>query len=513
MEVDVASFQMDFPGSPIMRAAGRRISTEYGQLSGGLMRYHSAPSSMLASLVDEEFYPRDSSLSEEFEFARFLSNSLGSSSAFHSSTVRQVDEARGGSIRNEIKELQHSDPSRMIARQSPYAAAGGSDLMEDVKSAPLCAIFESGLEDSLLDNCCRDQVPSNEQVVQSSHQSTTESSCYSSLMMSGSEFSGRPQETSNLIRHRSSPAGFLSRLAMDEFTEAPIAQFSGPYMLPSFQNMPVLNSGGKNFVQGPVGTAGTGLRFSMANCLSGEGSIGENNDGVTVGTRRTKSTCEPSNSGLLRQSSSPAGLLSQLSLDGISTVCEKVSLSASSGNSSEEGIFDGRGAAASVGNYGAASWEEVGTGHTTQNAVAFGQRKRGRDIEAKILRRTSLTDSVQRYAADDTKQPNISVLPTNTSLATAVCMESLMVPCKARAKRGCATHPRSIAERVRRTKISERMRKLQELVPNMDKQTNTADMLDEAVEYIRSLQRQVQELSETRSMCNGRCQFKGHTSL
>uniref|UniRef100_A0A453L4D0 Uncharacterized protein n=1 Tax=Aegilops tauschii subsp. strangulata TaxID=200361 RepID=A0A453L4D0_AEGTS len=48
------------------------------------------------------------------------------------------------------------------------------------------------------------------------------------------------------------------------------------------------------------------------------------------------------------------------------------------------------------------------------------------------------------------------------------------VPCKIRAKRGCATHPRSIAERVRRTKISERIRKLQELVPNMEKVTNQA---------------------------------------
>lgn len=74
---------------------------------------------------------------------------------------------------------------------------------------------------------------------------------------------------------------------------------------------------------------------------------------------------------------------------------------------------------------------------------------------------------------------------------------------------------------VRRTKISERMRKLQDLVPNMDKvndlfpgiaailivkfvkihvfnfpfpwlqQTNTADMLDLAVEYIKDLQKQV----------------------
>ncbi|KAK1433374.1 hypothetical protein QVD17_10284 [Tagetes erecta] len=75
------------------------------------------------------------------------------------------------------------------------------------------------------------------------------------------------------------------------------------------------------------------------------------------------------------------------------------------------------------------------------------------------------------------------------------------VPCRVRAKRGCATHPRSIAERVRRTRISDRIRKLQELVPNMDKQTNTADMLEEAVEYVKFLQRQIQELREHQDKC------------
>ncbi|KAJ1388577.1 Myc-type, basic helix-loop-helix [Sesbania bispinosa] len=69
------------------------------------------------------------------------------------------------------------------------------------------------------------------------------------------------------------------------------------------------------------------------------------------------------------------------------------------------------------------------------------------------------------------------------------------VPCRLRAKRGCATHPRSIAERVRRTRISDRIRKLQELVPNMDKQTNTADMLDEAVAYVKFLQNQIEIFS------------------
>ncbi|CAD6228676.1 unnamed protein product [Miscanthus lutarioriparius] len=66
------------------------------------------------------------------------------------------------------------------------------------------------------------------------------------------------------------------------------------------------------------------------------------------------------------------------------------------------------------------------------------------------------------------------------------------VACRVRAKRGCATHPRSIAERERRTKISKRLKKLLDLVPNMDKQTNTSDMLDLAVDYIKELKDQVE---------------------
>lgn len=88
--------------------------------------------------------------------------------------------------------------------------------------------------------------------------------------------------------------------------------------------------------------------------------------------------------------------------------------------------------------------------------------------------------------------------------ALDVDMEKLLedsVMCRVRAKRGCATHPRSIAERVRRTRISDRIRKLQELVPNMDKQTNTADMLEEAVAYVKLLQNQIQELTEHQKNC------------
>ncbi|KAF9669506.1 hypothetical protein SADUNF_Sadunf14G0114600 [Salix dunnii] len=68
------------------------------------------------------------------------------------------------------------------------------------------------------------------------------------------------------------------------------------------------------------------------------------------------------------------------------------------------------------------------------------------------------------------------------------------VPCKIRAKRGCATHPRSIAERERRTRISGKLKTLQDLVPNMDKQTSYADMLELAVKHIKGLQNEVEKL-------------------
>ncbi|XP_038680175.1 transcription factor bHLH128-like isoform X2 [Tripterygium wilfordii] len=79
------------------------------------------------------------------------------------------------------------------------------------------------------------------------------------------------------------------------------------------------------------------------------------------------------------------------------------------------------------------------------------------------------------------------------------------VPCKVRAKRGCATHPRSIAERERRIRISGKLKKLQDLVPNMDKQTSYADMLDLAVQHIKGLQNQAQKLQHDLEGCTCGC--------
>ncbi|KAK4344423.1 hypothetical protein RND71_037517 [Anisodus tanguticus] len=68
---------------------------------------------------------------------------------------------------------------------------------------------------------------------------------------------------------------------------------------------------------------------------------------------------------------------------------------------------------------------------------------------------------------------------------------------KVRARRGQATDPHSIAERLRRERIAERMKSLQELVPNGNK-TDKASMLDEIIDYVRFLQLQVKVLSMSR---------------
>ncbi|XP_073309346.1 uncharacterized protein [Primulina huaijiensis] len=77
-----------------------------------------------------------------------------------------------------------------------------------------------------------------------------------------------------------------------------------------------------------------------------------------------------------------------------------------------------------------------------------------------------------------------------------------------RARRGQATDSHSLAERVRREKISERMKYLQDLVPGCNKITGKAGMLDEIINYVQSLQRQVEFLSMKLAVMNPRLDFE-----
>ncbi|XP_028787820.1 transcription factor BEE 3 isoform X3 [Neltuma alba] len=64
-----------------------------------------------------------------------------------------------------------------------------------------------------------------------------------------------------------------------------------------------------------------------------------------------------------------------------------------------------------------------------------------------------------------------------------------------RARRGQATDSHSLAERVRRGKINEKIRRLQTIVPGCYKTMGMAVMLDEIINYVQSLQHQVEFLS------------------
>ncbi|EFJ21812.1 hypothetical protein SELMODRAFT_106386, partial [Selaginella moellendorffii] len=82
-----------------------------------------------------------------------------------------------------------------------------------------------------------------------------------------------------------------------------------------------------------------------------------------------------------------------------------------------------------------------------------------------------------------------------------------------RARRGQATDSHSLAERVRREKISERMKFLQDLVPGCNKVTGKAVMLDEIINYVQSLQRQVEFLSMKLAAVNPRLEFNVESLL
>ncbi|KAF4366067.1 transcription factor bHLH130 isoform X1 [Cannabis sativa] len=217
-------------------------------------------------------------------------------------------------------------------------------------------------------------------------------------------------------------------------------------------------------------------------------------------------------SNLLRQSSSPAGFFSalasensfdamrggsrvdtQLNFSSGSASCSRRMPQISENGSDEVGIENG---GEYLPSFPTDSWDES----------AFSGLKRSRDHnDVKIFSTSS------DFEMESTDFGNCSrglthhlSLPKNFEMAPRekVLHFQGSVPCKMRAKRGYATHPRSIAERNRRTRISERIRRLQDLCPNMDKQTNTADMLELVVDYIKDLQKEVKTLSDTKAKCS-----------
>ncbi|KAG4916764.1 Transcription factor PIF3 [Glycine max] len=68
------------------------------------------------------------------------------------------------------------------------------------------------------------------------------------------------------------------------------------------------------------------------------------------------------------------------------------------------------------------------------------------------------------------------------------------------AKKSRSAEVHNLSERRRRDRINEKMRALQELIPNCNK-ADKASMLDEAIEYLKTLQLQLQIMSMGTSLC------------
>ncbi|URE00557.1 Helix-loop-helix DNA-binding domain [Musa troglodytarum] len=120
--------------------------------------------------------------------------------------------------------------------------------------------------------------------------------------------------------------------------------------------------------------------------------------------------------------------------------------------------------------------------------------------EAEGLYSNGFGGSLQRAIQAPTQQqllhhPQNYGMGQGTRMATAAasapaCGVTAPPRPRVRARRGQATDPHSIAERLRRERIAERMKALQELVPNGNK-TDKALMLDEIIDYVKFLQLQV----------------------
>ncbi|KAF3774223.1 Transcription factor [Nymphaea thermarum] len=134
---------------------------------------------------------------------------------------------------------------------------------------------------------------------------------------------------------------------------------------------------------------------------------------------------------------------------------------------------------------------DQGKGGFMKPEEASGSGKRFRD-DAEVK---SLPSAVKSTATTDSGQGIAPCQPFHAQTATSAPVpHPPAVRPRVRARRGQATDPHSIAERLRRERIAERMKQLQELVPSSNK-TDRAAMLDEIMDYVKFLRLQVLSMS------------------
>ncbi|XP_004964147.2 transcription factor bHLH139 [Setaria italica] len=117
-------------------------------------------------------------------------------------------------------------------------------------------------------------------------------------------------------------------------------------------------------------------------------------------------------------------------------------------------------------------------------------RKCARKVQTKRTKRAK-----QSRDEDASRSPTSCCTSDSDSNASLESLDADALPKgKARAGRGATTEPQSIYARKRRERINERLKILQNLVPNGTK-VDISTMLEEAVHYVKFLQLQIRLLS------------------
>ncbi|KAI3510787.1 hypothetical protein L1887_17924 [Cichorium endivia] len=322
------------------------------------------------------------------------------------------------------------------------------------------------------------------------------------------------QTESSLMRYRSAPSSFYANLLDDSECDDFLADVETSSIFDSDSNevlqyassskatkLEAKEGGIQKIDLPPVSTAvygGSSLQTSHLPQSNTNGSYNHTNHN-NLGRSTTFRTMNSTSSNLIRQSSSPAGFLSSLNAETGFNGMRDVEKTISSNRLNNHISFSSMSSSSST------FLPQIAENKETNDST-FRSLKRTRDGDSKMFP-SSITLDIENGARENYSPSlvhHMSLPKTSSEMAAAekfLRFEQDSIPCKIRAKRGCATHPRSIAERVRRTRISERMKKIQALFPDMDKQTSTADMLDLAVQYIKDLQKDLKTLNNARAKC------------
>ncbi|KAJ0104789.1 hypothetical protein Patl1_17898 [Pistacia atlantica] len=138
---------------------------------------------------------------------------------------------------------------------------------------------------------------------------------------------------------------------------------------------------------------------------------------------------------------------------------------------------------------------------TEQSGGGCGRKRRDNESNGK---RTKISGSKNENGGSKAEAEATSVAGNKSADQSNKPAEPPKDYIHVRARRGQATDSHSLAERARREKISERMKILQDLVPGCNKVIGKALVLDEIINYIQSLQQQVEFLSMKLEAVNSR---------